>query len=296
MLKRYLLLIILLSLAACGRLDEDLYDADDSINEYRFDAYAGKVDFELDASYDIAPENIHLLELSSNDNGDLATIYAVYVGELSRIATDTVILYAHGNRHHMDSYWPRVKLLAHISGKHGVGVMTLDYRGYGLSGGKTTESGLNADVDTALQWLQLNGLSADRLVMYGFSMGTAPATKLTARPRTMIPAKLILEAPFASSEVMLQDATQLALPDSYVTDLKIDNAEQIKKVTQPFLWLHGTDDVSVNIKTHGEPVFRNYGGNAEDKTALRIRGAGHSNVPEVMGFTEYISQLEGFIN
>jgi hypothetical protein len=40
----------------------------------------------------------------------------------------------------------------------------------------------------------------------------------------------LLEAPFASSKVMVQDATGLSLPASFVTDLKIDNAEEIKKV------------------------------------------------------------------
>ncbi|MEJ7681322.1 MAG: hypothetical protein WKG06_26425 [Segetibacter sp.] len=89
--------------------------------------------------------------------------------------------------------------------------------------------GLYADTDAALQWLKMNGLSDNQLVMYGFSMGTAPAAKLTAEPRSMTPAKLMLEAPFASAEVMVHDATGLALPASFVTDLKINNAEEIKK-------------------------------------------------------------------
>jgi hypothetical protein len=58
----------------------------------------------------------------------------------------------------------------------------------------------------------------------------------------MNPSKLILEAPFASAETMIQDASGLALPSEFFTTLKINNAEEIKSVTQPFCWIHGEDD------------------------------------------------------
>jgi len=283
-------------LAACARLDDNLYDPKTKISAYQFDEYTGKVDFHLDSSYDIAPENRTLISLESDDNGDKATTYAVYIGDISRISTDTVIVYCHGNRHHMDSYWPRAKLLAHVNGKHGVGVMMMEFRGFGLATGKPSESGMLADVDAALLWLRDNGLTDERLILYGFSLGTAPATRSAARPRVLNPAKLILESPFASSDVMLQDATQLAIPGSYVTNLKIDNARLIKEVQQPFLWLHGKKDDFLSIDTHGEVVFRNYGGLDTDRTALRIAGAGHSDIQVIMGFDVYLRAVENFIN
>jgi pimeloyl-ACP methyl ester carboxylesterase len=181
----------------------------------------------------------------------------------------------------MDFYWPRAALLANTGGKNRFGVFMIDYRGYGLSEGKPSENGLYADVDAALQWLKINGLSDNRLVMYGFSMGTAPATKLTAEPSSMRPVKLMLEAPFASSEVMVQDATGLALPATFVTDLKINNAEEIKTVQQPFFWIHGIDDHYLNITTNGELVYNNHKGIY--KEPHRVPGAGHSNVPNTMG-------------
>ena len=129
--------------------------------------------------------------------------------------------------------------------------------------------------------------------MYGFSMVTAPATKLTAKPRSMRPVKLMLEAPFASAEAMVQDATGLALPGSFATDLKINNAEEIKSVQQPFFWIHGIDDHYLSITSNGELVYKNYKGSY--KEAHRIPEAEHNSVPNTMGFQNYLNTVGDFI-
>lgn len=291
-------LLCSLILSSCARLDDNLFNPS-TLTEYKRDAYTGEVDFKLDASFDISAANIYEFTLTSVADGEAATIYAVYIGDRTLINTHKVILYAHGNKDHMDFYWPRAKLLANIASD--IGVLMIDYRGYGRSTGEPSEEGLYADVDAAMQWLQSEGLTDDRLILYGFSMGTAPATELTANTRSMIPAKLILEAPFASAEVMAQDATLLALPGSYVTNLKIDNAAEIQKVQQPLLWLHGTADDFLNIHTHGEVVYKNHlGSEGVGKFPRRIIGAGHSDLPEVMGGTDnfqlYLQIVRDFIN
>ncbi len=276
------------------RLDDNLFDPT-KLKSYSLNNYTGDVDFKLDASYQIPDSLISTFMLASQagDETSPTKIYAVYIGDMNRIATDTVIMYCHGNKESMDFYWPRAQLLANANGKNHYGVLMIDYRGYGMSEGKPTESGLYADADAALQWLKVHGLTNDRLMMYGFSMGSAPATKLTAEPRSMTPAKLILEAPFASAQVLVQDATGLALPSSFVTDLQINNAEEIKSVQQPFCWLHGIDDDYLNIATTGELVYANYKGTY--KEAHRIANAGHSNVPNTMGFQNYLQVVGGFI-
>jgi pimeloyl-ACP methyl ester carboxylesterase len=246
----------------------------------------------MNDSTDIADSLIYQFTLQSDNNGDIAKIYAVYIGDLNRISTDTVIMYCHGNAANMDKYWNRAELLANIGYKNRFGVLMIDYRGYGMSEGNPSESGLYADVNTALSWLKNNGLSDDRLIMYGFSLGTAPATELSANPTILRPAKLILEAPFASAAKMTQDASGISMPNTYFTDLKIDNAEEIKKVQQPFLWLHGTADAFLKIE-HGELVARNYAGIFLSEN--RISGAAHSNVPGIMGLDNYLDMLENFI-
>jgi pimeloyl-ACP methyl ester carboxylesterase len=288
--------ILLFFLASCSRLDDNLFNPNaNKISEYKLDRYTGEVDFRLEAPYKIPDNLVSVFTLSSQAPGESSAtkISTVYIGDQARIATDTVIMYCHGNKDHLDFYWPRAALLANTNGKNRYGVLMVDYRGYGLSEGKPTESGLYADVDAGLKWLQSKGLTSNRLIMYGFSMGSAPATKLAAEPRSLAPSKLLLEAPFASAEAMVQDATALALHGSFFTDLKINNAEQIKSVQQPLFWIHGTKDDFLNINTQGQVVYNNHKG--QFKEPHRIEGANHESVPNTAGFEAYLKRVGDFI-
>ncbi|GEO08358.1 alpha/beta hydrolase [Segetibacter aerophilus] len=291
-------IIVTFCFAGCARLDDNLFNANvHKIDHYQLNNYKGEVDFTLDANYSIPTNRVNLFTLQSKgaDEASSTKIYAVYIGDTTRISSDTVIVYCHGNKDHMDFYWPRAQLLANTSSKNRYGVLMIDYRGYGLSEGKSSESALITDVDAGLQWLKSKGLSGERLIIYGFSMGSIPATKLAAEPRSLRPSKLVLEAPIASSEALVQDASALALPGSFFTDLKINNADLIKNVKQPFMWIHGTNDDFLNVKTQGELVYKNYGGAANDKEAHLITGAGHSNVPVYYTFQKYLQDVGAFI-
>jgi pimeloyl-ACP methyl ester carboxylesterase len=296
--KGYILSIITIAicLTSCLRLDSNLFNANkNKIDKYQLSNYKGEVDFTLDASYNIPANLVSLFTLTSKGAEEQTgtKIYAVYIGDTNRIATDTVIMYCHGNKDHMDFYWPRAQLLANTISKNRYGVLMIDYRSYGLSEGKASESALYNDVDAGLQWLKAKGLPGNRLIMYGFSMGSAPATKLCAEPRSLRPSKLILEAPFASAEAMVQDASALALPGAFFTDLKINNADLIKNVQQPFMWIHGTEDHFLNITTQGEVVYNNY--KLITKEPHRVPGAGHSNVPVFFTFQNYLQAVGNFI-
>ena len=284
--------LVILSVSSCMRMDSSLFNGM-KLTHYDLDATTVDQGITIDASYHIPDSLVKVFPLASDDNGSKATIYAEYAGDVSRIATDTVILYFHGNKGHMDYYWNRTKLLANTGGKTHFGVMTIDYRGYGMSGGKPTESGMYADAEAAIEWLKSNGLTGDRLVVYGFSLGTSVATYKTANPKALTPAKLILESPFASAATMVQNATALAVPPSYFTNLSVNNADEIKKVQQPFMWIHGIADPFLNINTNGEVVYKNYQGTY--KEAHRIPLATHTNVPAVWGYNDYQAAVLAFI-
>jgi pimeloyl-ACP methyl ester carboxylesterase len=294
MKKIFAILTIIISFSGCLTLDENLYN-NSKLESYKLDNYSGEVDFILDNSYHIDDSLIHLFPLPSqaSDESNAASIYALYIGNIAQIASDTVIMSCHGNKDHMDFYWQRAKLLANTKSKNRFGVMMIDYRGYGMSDGKPTEAGMYADVDAALKWLKSKGLTNDRLIMYGFSMGSAPATKSSAENWSLKPSKLILEAPFASAETMVQDGSGLAMPGDFFTTLEINNGEEIKSVTQPFFWVHGEADDFLNIDTHGAVVYSHYSGTY--KEAHRIAGAGHSTIPTTMGFQPYLKLVCDFI-
>lgn len=296
-MEKRLILILSCNLlfCACLKLDSNLYNNSNPISSYLLDDYKGEQDFKLDNNYDIPANLINIFTLLSQLPNETSPkkIYAIYIGDISKINTDTVILFCHGNKWHMDFYWQRAKLLAHTNGKNRYGVLMMDYRGYGLSEGKPSEDGLYADVACCLDWLKKSGLTNERLIMYGFSLGSAPACELTANPQSLIPNKLILEAPFAGAKVMVQDASRLNMPADYFTDLKINNAEEIKKVRQPLFWLHGTNDNFLNYKTHGEVVYKNHGGTLKNQAL--VENADHGEVPAKYGFVNYNQTIGNFI-
>ncbi len=292
-MKNFIIIIITISLSSCADFDSNLFNPKTDIEAYLLDDYEGDLTFRLDDSYKIDDELIDIFTLTSTDENETVDIYAIYIGDQSRIGTDTVIMYCHGNSTHMDIYWERAKLLANVGGKNRYGVLMIDYRGYGLSEGTPTESGLYADVDAGLQWLKEKGLTDDRLIIYGFSLGSVPSTHLTATPRSMTPSKLILEAPIGNIDVMLEDGGGLSMPSSFMAGLDANNIERIKSVEQPFLWIHGEADNFLSVETHGQPIYNNYNGSY--KIAYRIPGGDHSDVPLIMGFEEYSAAMLEFI-
>ncbi len=290
---RFLIILFIFSFASCLRLDDNLFNNDNAIDKYYLDDYTGEVDFKLEAPYTVSDDEIHQFTLTSDNDGDKATIYAIYLGDIDRIATDTVIMYCHGNKDHNDFYWPREKLL-YFSGKEKrYGVLMVDYRGYGLSEKKSTESSLIADVAAGLEWLKGKGLTGDRLIIYGFSLGSIPAIEHAAHPTVLTPEKLVLEAPIGSIQTMVQDASGLSLPSSYFTDLQTNNIEQIKDVTQPFLLFEGLADDFLTYETHGKPVYDNYGGSS--KELVLVDNGEHGSIPNEYGLENYMVKMGEFV-
>lgn len=294
MKKIYLLVVTPLIVLSCTkRLDDFLFNNDNTITAYELDNFQGPVSVDLEGKY-VVPENlITVFDFPIEHEGETYTVAAIYTGDINRISEDTVIMYCHGNRDHMDFYWPRQKIYSHLGKLGRYGVLMIDYPGFGLSSGKPTEENMYAAVDGALKWLKSKGLSDDRLVMYGFSLGSAPTCKIAAGNYAMSPSRIILEAPFASAEVMIHDASKLSIPASFLVNVKIDNAEQIKNISVPLLWIHGVKDDFLAIDSHGEIVFKNHKG--DYKIPVRVAGGGHESVPVFMGISDYSKTILQFI-
>ena len=283
---------IILIISGCIKLN-DLAFINKDLIEYKLDNYDptpnDSLDFILDNSYQVSD----IYQFTLNSGG--YNIAAIYIGDTSTLASDTIILYCHGQSLHMDYYWQRAKLLANCGGNGRFGVLMFDYRGYGLSEGSPTEEGLYEDVRAAYKWLLDQNVLAQNIIAYGFSLGSAPATDLIAYGyQDSKPAKLILESPFASTDFITQESTLIEVSASYITTLKFDNAEKIKTVYEAFMWMHGIEDDYVAI-TNGELVAANYPGS--DSTFIRVSGAKHGKdgVPQTMGYQHYLQSIEKFI-
>lgn len=198
------------------------------------------------------------------------------------------ILYCHGNKDNIDNYWDRVMYLHEL----GVNVFIFDYRGFGLSEGTSSEEGLHEDAAAAWNFIKSNyGVKSYSLILYGYSLGNVASIYLAAE--VVKPMALIAEAPFASANSLTQGSLVLDIPAGWLTKGKFNNAEEIKKITTPFLLLHGSDDDFVRFRDNGQVVFDNA---PEPKTLIVVPGAVHTNIPEKMGVEEYLMSLRKFLH
>lgn len=156
-----------------------------------------------------------------------------------------VILYFHGNggalRYRVDRFR---KLIA-----DGIGLVALEYRGYGGSSGSPSEAGLIADSEAAYAFAAAH-YPAQQLVLWGESLGTAVAIALAAERPV---GRVILEAPFTSAAAVAAThywymPVRLLMRDQFRSD------ERIGKVTAPVLILHGKQDAVVPYAM-GEQLF-----------------------------------------
>ncbi len=293
-MKYIALLLISVSLLSCRkRLDSFLFNGS-KLESYQLDNYTGEVSLELNGQFAVPDSMVNRVHFPVEIDGKTVQVQGIYVGDTNHINQDTVILYCHGNKDHMDFYWCREKLYAHIGGLGRYGVLMFDYPGFGLSEGTATENNMYAATSSAISWLKDRGLNNDRFMMFGFSLGSAPVCEVAGHSSdyALQPSKIILEAPFASAEIMIQDAALLSMPGSFLVDLKIDNATEIKKVTVPLLWIHGMADSFLSMSSHGQLVYDNKPGTKE---SVLVPGGEHETTPFVMGYQAYIDRLAAFI-
>ena len=203
--------------------------------------------------------------------GSIATLYLP-----NPLATITV-LYAHGNAEDLGHIAPFLEELRHA----GFAVLAFDYRGYGSStGGPASAAGATRDMETMYRHaVNTLKIPPSRLILYGRSVGSGPATDLAAR----VPiGGLVLESAFVSAFRVLTRVSLLPFD-------RFHNLGHIRRVRAPVLVIHGTDD-EVIPASHGR---RLYEAASQPKQALWIDGAHHNDVP-LVGGARYWSALATF--
>ncbi|MGD0420065.1 MAG: alpha/beta hydrolase [Xanthobacteraceae bacterium] len=156
-----------------------------------------------------------------------------------------MILYFHGNG---GALRYRVDRFRKIIGD-GIGLVAIEYRGYGGSNGSPSETGLIADGEAAYAFAAAR-YQAQQLVLWGESLGSGVAVALAAEKSV---GRVILEAPFTSAAAVAATRywylpVRLLMKDQYRSD------ERIGKVTAPVLILHGMHDHVVPFAM-GERMF-----------------------------------------
>lgn len=131
----------------------------------------------------------------------------------------------------------------------GLGLLAIDYRGYGGSTGAPSEEGFRRDALAAYQ-AAAACFGPERIVLYGESMGTVLATGLAGK----VPARaLILEAPMCSMRALVERLLPIVPVRAIMKDMLASDT-RIADVRMPLLILHGMRDKVVPI-AHGRRLF-----------------------------------------
>ncbi|HXI84088.1 MAG TPA: alpha/beta hydrolase [Verrucomicrobiae bacterium] len=151
-------------------------------------------------------------------------------------ASTPTLLFFHGGVGNISDYLPKVHLLHDM----GLDVFTVDYHGYGKSGGTPSESGLASDALAAYFYLRDNRhVNPERLYLYGEDLGAAVAIDLAAKK---VPAAgLITEGAIASVIEKIEEAWPL-IPWQFLLRNKFDSVTNIRDVHMPILIIHSTED------------------------------------------------------
>jgi fermentation-respiration switch protein FrsA (DUF1100 family) len=176
-----------------------------------------------------------------------------------------VILYFHGNGDYLAGFFVRFRDMI----ADGTGVVALSYRGYFGSSGRPSEQGLLQDATAAYAFTTAR-YSADKVVLWGFSLGTGVAVALAAEQPV---GKLILEAPYTSIADVAASAfpifpVRLVMKDQFHSDLRI------ARVNVPLLIMHGENDPAIPI-VFGERLFALA---HEPKQFVRFPRGGHNDL------------------
>ncbi|MEO1514028.1 MAG: alpha/beta hydrolase [Bacteroidota bacterium] len=191
-----------------------------------------------------------------------------------------VVFYFKGNSRSIKGW---AKFARDFVGK-GYDFFMIDYRGFGKSRGRRTESILYNDAQHVYKWLSQQ-YSESNILIYGRSMGSGIATRIASWNK---PRMLILDSPYYSFFHQTHRYGWF-LPLRWLLKYQIRTDQFIKKVHCPVFIIHGRKDRLIPFK-HSEMLLQQ----APKKVRVfPIDEGGHNNLPT---FPEYHDYLYDILN
>lgn len=220
------------------------------------------------SSYGEAHPALHLIGAEDQDRPQVAAFWYPPPND-----TAPVLLWTHGNAEDLGTLEPILELFS----SQQIGVLGIDYPGYGLSSGLPSEADCYEAIESGLRFLvDDRKIAIERVVVVGQSVGSGPATWLAERYPEI--RGLVLISPFLSA---FRAVTRVPL---FPAD-RFPNLRRIRKVTCPLLVIHGEQDEVIPFN-QGQRIHAAHPG--EQKDFLALPGTGHNdlwarNVDEVLG-------------
>jgi uncharacterized protein len=146
----------------------------------------------------------------------------------------------------------------------------LEYRGYGGNPRMPSEAGLFEDAAAALRFVRAQGVPADRIVLYGESLGTGIAVWAATRHTV---GAVVLESPYTSIAAAARFHYPF-IPAAWLVSDRYDSLSRIGQIRAPILMLHGTRDGVIPLSL-GEALFA---AAPEPKEQWTAPEAGHADL------------------
>ncbi len=185
------------------------------------------------------------------------------------------ILFFHGNGETAADY----DFVAPLYRQQGLNLFVAEYRGYGMSGGSPTCSGILRDTDPVFEgfraFMRRMDFTGDSFVM-GRSLGSAPAIETAYRYQSEFQG-LIVESGFAAVRKQLIRIGMSRLFEDVADPVGFGNDIKIAAVRIPTLIIHGEADSIIPVE-EGKALYSLSG--AQEKEALFIQNAGHNDLLE----------------
>jgi fermentation-respiration switch protein FrsA (DUF1100 family) len=219
-----------------------------------------------------SPTDARRVEYQARDGQQL---FGYLVGDPD--SSRSLLLSFHGNA---DLAVWQIDWAEEVVRRTGVPVLLAEYRGYmGLSGRPTYE-GSRLDAEAAHTFARTRlGVPADRIAVFGHSLGSAVATELAAREQ---PAALLLQSPFTSAQDMAARMTGYRPADflwRVISRLHFDTGAKVTQIEAPVSVAHGSDDRLIP-PWMGEAIYQA----ASVPGALLVAdGAAHNDLPASAG-------------
>ncbi len=193
------------------------------------------------------------------------------------------VLFFHGNAGNISDRLESVRIFHEL----GLNTFIFDYRGYGKSGGQTTEKGTYLDSEAALDYLLTReDVIGRKIILFGRSLGGSIAAWL-ARERS--PDAVILESAFTSMNDVAAKHYPF-VPVRLLSRFDYNTRDYIREVKCPALVIHSRGDELIPFE-HGEKLFETA---REPKEFLEMTGS-HNDGFFLTG-QKYVSGLDSFIS
>jgi fermentation-respiration switch protein FrsA (DUF1100 family) len=188
------------------------------------------------------------------------------------------VIHFHGNAENISTHFQAAAWLAN----EGFNVFAFDYRGYGQSDGTANREGIQEDAVAAIRWVRERpDVDADRLILFGQSLGAAIAVHVAAGQERLGLRAVVLESGFSSYREIARDKLAGSVftwafqwPLSFLVSEPDAPRDDIAKIAPvPVLIIHGTADPIVPYH-HAQTLYAAAG---EPKTFWTIPDGGHTS-------------------